>query len=163
MAWVDSEQMWRLQSQKRSLADDDSDTSSPAPDEDLFTLTTTTPHKAVRTDHKMFIPIHTPTLTARENAIVCREPPCNRNPPGFADLAAYELHVRQTHALVCLECSLHFPSERTLAIHLEERHDPFAESQRAKHAYKVFRYCGVEADGSINVMWMDVKRLLGVW
>jgi hypothetical protein len=32
---------------------------------------------------------------------------------------------------------MHFPSERILAIHLEERHDPFAESQRAKHTYKV--------------------------
>src|SRR5277367_5619661 len=104
MAWVDSEQMWRLQSQKRSFADDDSDPSSPDPEQDdLFTLTPPTPHKAVRTDYKTLHPIHPPLLTNRENAIICPEPPCNRNPPGFADLAAYELHVRQAHALVCLE------------------------------------------------------------
>ena len=138
MAWVDSEQMWRLHSHKRSFAatEVDSDPSSPDPEEDLFTLTPPTPHKAVRTDHKSSVPPST-ILTPSETAIICREPPCNRNPPAFADLAAYELHVRQAHALRCIECSMHFPSERILAIHLEERHDPFAESQRAKRTYKV--------------------------
>ena len=76
-------------------------------------------------------------LTTRENMIVCLEPPCHRRPRYFPDLSSYEQHHKQFHTLVCLECHLHFPTERILSIHLEERHDPFVEAQRARHSYKV--------------------------
>lgn len=70
--------------------------------------------------------------------VTCREPPCHRNPVSFSDVGQYELHHRQFHSLVCIECHAHFPSERIMELHLEERHDPFVEAQRAKNTYKVY-------------------------
>ena len=72
-----------------------------------------------------------------DNGIICREPPCRRNPPRFTDLASYELHHKQFHSMVCLECKAQFPTDKILSLHLEERHDPFVEVQRAKQLYKV--------------------------
>ena len=52
-------------------------------------------------------------------------------------MASYETHHKQFHILVCMDCQLHFPTEQILALHLEERHDPFVEAQRARRSYKV--------------------------
>jgi hypothetical protein len=133
-AFVDSEQMWRMETQKRRHSnldndndDDDNYSDSTAPEEDLLTFTQS-PSKALRTQPQ----------PSTKNAIICRERPlCNRNPTRFKDLASYETHHKQYHELVCLECKLHFPTERILSLHIEERHDPFVEAQRAKKTYKV--------------------------
>lgn len=128
-AYLDSEQMWRLETQKRSLSTITSSRTPEQEQQDLFTFTESSPTKVLRIQ---------PLTTTGDDTIICREPPiCNRTPSRFHDLETYENHHKQYHELVCLECKLHFPTERILALHIEERHDPFVEVQRAKQTYKV--------------------------
>src|SRR5208282_3445426 len=159
-AFIDSEQMWRMETQKRRLSSLDNDNNeeddysdSTAPEEDLLAFTRS-PSKALRMQSQ----------PSTKDAIICREPPlCNRNPTRFKDLSSYETHHKQYHELVCLECKLHFPTERILLLHIEERHDPFVEAQRAKHTYKVrlpSSSMSFLAESSINVMLMDARKRL---
>ena len=166
--FLDSEQMWRLEKQKRSLSqmsyeNDEAEAMSPKEeDEDLFGFDGATsnesPKKTLRTDHAMSASLSVNKLSSqttlpvlfpsrlvvgecfaddRDAGIVCRTPPCHKDPPCFANIEAFERHHHQVHALACIECRLHFPTERILSLHLEERHDPFVEVQRANHKYKV--------------------------
>jgi hypothetical protein len=144
MAWVDSEQMWRMETQKRSLSDMSSDTETINSDiEDGGGHSMDNSTKAIRVDPQTLFVSALAELTIRGNVIVCREPPCHRNPPRFPDFAAYETHHQQFHAHLCIECKAHFPTERLLSLHLEERHDPFAEAQRHRHTYKVRQLAAV--------------------
>ena len=107
----------------------------------------------------------------RDPGIVCRTPPCHKDPPCFADIDAFERHHHQVHALACIECRLHFPTERILSLHLEERHDPFVEVQRANHKYKVLSVSTFQRIhernrliwSSINVLWRSAMRHFRVW
>ena len=145
MAFLDSEQMWRMANQKRSLSKFEAKEYYTDSDSEYPEVTTSYPSpfkplKASRISQTTCFPPSSPTkrfCCSDHNAIECHLPPCNRNPPRFADLGAYEEHHKQVHTLVCIECHLHFPTERFLSLHIEERHDPFVEAQRAKNKYKV--------------------------
>jgi hypothetical protein len=144
MAWVDSEQMWRLQVKKRSLSPStSSDPDLPAASEDFDSSPPHSPSPRPHVEKPVKVTrIEEPwnlssTDLQRPDLLICREPPCHRNPIRFKDSAAYELHHKHFHSLVCVVCRAHFPTENILALHLEERHDPFVEIQRAKKQYKV--------------------------
>lgn len=50
----------------------------------------------------------------------------------FASLESFESHYSTTHTWICDSCRCRFPSERFLALHLDEEHDPFVQIHRER-------------------------------
>ncbi|KAI5295857.1 hypothetical protein KEM56_005553 [Ascosphaera pollenicola] len=59
----------------------------------------------------------------------CTLPP-HRTPIVFSSYEDYEVHYAQSHVNRCLQCRRNFPTAHYLTLHIEENHDPLADSKR---------------------------------
>lgn len=61
----------------------------------------------------------------------CSLPP-HKEVLSFTTYEDYEVHYAQAHVNRCSECYKNFPTDKFLALHIEENHDPLIEARRAR-------------------------------